>query len=145
MRQIHQKEDSRMKAGLALLLAAALALAACGGEETVTVTEEAPAPAEEAPAPAEEAPAPPEEASAPDPDAGGDRARVPNVVGENHQYAQDTLQAAGFYALDERDCSGQDRLLLWDRNWVVREQDPAPGTPVSVDRTITLCSVKQGE
>jgi hypothetical protein len=127
-----------MKAGLALLLAATFALAACGGEETVTVTEEVPAPAEEASAPAAEAPEP-------EPDAGGDRARVPNVVGENHQYAQDTMQAAGFYVLDERDCTGQGRLLLWDRNWVVRTQSPAPGSRVSVDHTITLCSVKEGE
>jgi hypothetical protein len=126
-----------VKAALVLLLAAALALAACGGEETVTVTEEAPAPAEGVPAPAEGA--------APEADAGGDRARVPNVVGENHQYAQDTMQAAGFYVLDERDCSGQDRLLLWDRNWVVQEQTPSAGTMASVDATVTLCSVKEGE
>jgi hypothetical protein len=129
-----------MRVGLTVLLVAAFALAGCGGEETVTVTEEVPAPADEAPA--EEAP-PREEA--PKPEQGGDIARVPNVVGENHQYAQDTLQAAGFYLLDERDCTGQDRLLLWDRNWVVQEQDPPAGTRASVDDTITLCSVKEGE
>jgi beta-lactam-binding protein with PASTA domain len=93
----------------------------------------------------EEVPAPADEGAASEPDTGRDRARVPNVVGENHRYAQDTLQDAGFYALDERDCSGQGRLLLWDRNWVVRKQSPAPGSRVSVDRTITLCSVKEGE
>jgi hypothetical protein len=127
-----------MRTALALLLAAAFALAACGGEETVTVTEEVPA----EDAPAAEAPLEDEEAAS---EEATDRARVPNVVGENHQYAQDTMQAAGFYALDERDCSGQGRLLLWDRNWVVREQSPPPGTRVSVDRTITLCSVKEDE
>jgi hypothetical protein len=128
-----------MRAALALLLAVTLTLAACGGQETVTVTEQAPAPAEETPAPPEE------ELSAREPEMGGEQAKVPNVVGQNHQYAQDTMQAAGFYALDERDCSGQGRLLLWDRNWVVQEQDPPAGTSASVDHTITLCSVKEGE
>jgi hypothetical protein len=128
-----------MKAPALLLIAAAFGLAACGADETVTVTEEVPA----APS-GEEAPAPPQEET-PAAQGGGDRARVPNVVGENHQYAQDTLQAAGFYFLNERDCSGQGRVLLWDRNWVVQEQSPAPGTRASVDRTITLCSVKEGE
>lgn len=71
--------------------------------------------------------------------------KVPNVVGENHQYAQDTMQAAGLYMLDERDATGQDRMLVWDRNWVVVEQDPPAGTMVTEDTTITLSSKKEGE
>lgn len=71
--------------------------------------------------------------------------KVPNVVGENHQYAQDTMQAAGLYNLDERDATGQDRMLVWDRNWVVVSQDPAAGTMVTEDTTITLSSKKEGE
>lgn len=70
---------------------------------------------------------------------------VPDVVGMNHQYAQDEMQAAGLYNLDERDATGQDRMLLWDRNWVVVAQDPAPGTEVDEDATITLSSQKEGE
>ncbi len=70
---------------------------------------------------------------------------VPNVVGMDHQLAQDTMQAAGFYSLLEEDCTGQDRLLLWDRNWTVQEQTPAGGSSASVDEDITLCSVKDGE
>lgn len=70
---------------------------------------------------------------------------VPNVVGQNHQYAQDTMQAAGLYGLQEQDCTGQGRLLLWDRNWVVVKQDPPAGTTVDENTTITLCSKKQGE
>lgn len=70
---------------------------------------------------------------------------VPDVVGMNHQYAQDDLQAAGFYALNERDATGQDRLMLWDRNWVVVSQDPPAGSRVSEDTTITLSSKKEGE
>ena len=55
------------------------------------------------------------------------------------------MQAAGLYALDEKDCTGAGRLLLWDRNWVVVEQDPPPGTQAGPDVTITLCSKKYGE
>lgn len=71
--------------------------------------------------------------------------KVPNVIGENHQYAQDTMQAAGLYMLDERDATGQDRMLVWDRNWVVVEQDPPAGTMVDENTTITLSSKKEGE
>lgn len=70
---------------------------------------------------------------------------VPDVVGENHQYAQDTMQAAGLYMLDERDATGRGRMLVWDRNWVVVEQDPPAGTMVTEDTTITLSSKKEGE
>ena len=70
---------------------------------------------------------------------------MPNVVGLDHQAAQNALQGEGLYLLDERDCSGQDRLLLFDRTWEVVRTDPAAGTKVSEDTTITLCSVKQGE
>ncbi|HEY6759243.1 MAG TPA: PASTA domain-containing protein [Baekduia sp.] len=68
--------------------------------------------------------------------------RVPNEVGQNHQAAQDDLQAHGFYRLREKDCSGKGRLLLWDRNWKVVRQSPKAGSRVSTNRTITLCSVK---
>ncbi len=80
--------------------------------------------------------------------AGGDGARtvtVPDVVGENHQYAQDTMQDAGLYNLAEEDATGQGRVLLWDRNWVVVEQDPPAGTNVAPDTRITLRSKKIGE
>ncbi|HEX2161772.1 MAG TPA: PASTA domain-containing protein [Thermoleophilaceae bacterium] len=70
---------------------------------------------------------------------------VPDVVGENHQYAQDTMQAAGLYNLDERDATGQGRLLLWDRNWVVVSQDPPAGARVSDNATVTLSAKKDDE
>jgi hypothetical protein len=70
------------------------------------------------------------------------RVRVPNEIGRNHQAAQDDLQAHGFYNLRERDCSGRDRLMIWDRNWQVVRQSPRPGARVSTNRAITLCSVK---
>jgi hypothetical protein len=68
--------------------------------------------------------------------------RLPNVVGMNHQAAQDKLQSHGFYALRERDCTGRGRALVWDRNWKVQRQSPRAGKRVSTNRTITLCSVK---
>jgi hypothetical protein len=68
--------------------------------------------------------------------------RVPNVVGMNHQAAQNRLQARGFHNLRERDCSGRGRLLLFDRNWRVVRQTPAAGRRIPTNRAITLCSVK---
>jgi beta-lactam-binding protein with PASTA domain len=71
--------------------------------------------------------------------------RVPNVVGMNHQAAQDRLQARGFHNLRERDCTGRGRLLLFDRNWRVVRQSPAAGRRVRANRAITLCSVKYSD
>lgn len=70
---------------------------------------------------------------------------VPDVVGLDHQLAQDTMQAAGLYSLAEEDATGQGRLLVWDRNWTVVSQSPAAGTAVNEDTTITLSSKKDGE
>lgn len=73
------------------------------------------------------------------------RIRVPDVVGMNHQYAQDKMQSVGLYMLDEEDATGQGRMLLWDRNWVVVEQEPPAGSMVTEDTTILLRSKKIGE
>lgn len=70
---------------------------------------------------------------------------VPNVVGLNHQLAQDTMQAAGFYFLTEEDATGQGRLLINDRNRVVVSQQPAGGTKAAPDTKIVLRSKKIGE
>lgn len=132
---------------LLLPLVAAALVMGCG-ESTVTVTEEAPAPV--APQGAQRdvepdvAPEVDEEPVAGDSASGGS-ITVPDVVGEDHQLAQDTMQAAGLYLLHEQDCTGQDRALLWDRNWVVVQQSPAAGSEVGADTTITLCSKKDGE
>ncbi len=71
--------------------------------------------------------------------------RVPNVVGRNHQTAQNHLQSKGFFNIRERDCSGRGRRLLFDRNWKVVRQSPHAGTRVSTKRRITLCSVKYSD
>lgn len=70
---------------------------------------------------------------------------VPDVVGMNHQAAQNRMQDAGLFALREEDATGRGRALLWDRNWVVVSQSPAAGTRVSEDRTITLRSKKYSD
>lgn len=70
---------------------------------------------------------------------------VPSVVGLNHQLAQDTMQAAGFFNLTEEDATGKGRLLINDRNWVVVSQQPAGGTRAPADTTIILRSKKNGE
>ena len=84
-----------------------------------------------------------DEGQATGPESGG--IEVPDVVGMDHQLAQDTMQSAGLYNLSEEDATGQDRLLLFDRNWVVVEQIPAAGSMVSEDQTIVLRSKKVGE
>lgn len=73
---------------------------------------------------------------------GGGQITVPNVVGKNHQDAQDEMQAAGLYSLSEEDATGQGRMLIIDRNWKVVSQDPSAGTKVDEDQTITLRSKK---
>jgi hypothetical protein len=131
---------------------ALVAATGCGDSETVTVTEktvvEQAAPVPEQPQRKQKKrPRDPQPSAQPAPtaDTSGGGITVPNVVGQDHQLAQDTMQSAGLYLLDERDCTGQDRLLLWDRNWVVVEQDPPAGSQASEDTVVTLCSKKRGE
>jgi beta-lactam-binding protein with PASTA domain len=71
--------------------------------------------------------------------------RIPAVVGKSHQLAQDTMQAAGLYNLREEDATGQGRLLIWDRNWIVVRQSPPAGRRVRPETVITLSSKKIGE
>jgi len=139
---------------LAVLLVVGLGgiVAGCGESEqasspqTVTVIERtvtAEAPAEEAAPVPETAPA--EESPPPSSGGGSAEIRVPNVVGKDHQLAQDTMQAAGLYILAEEDATGQGRALLFDRNWTVVSQSPKAGTKVNEDQTITLRAKKDGE
>jgi hypothetical protein len=127
----------RLWSGLLLSVTSGV-LTACGGASeqatvTQTVTTEA----------APSTPAP-EDAGAPS-GAGesSGKVRVPNVVGKDHQLAQDTMQAAGLYNLSEEDATGQGRALIYDRNWTVVEQDPPSGTLVTSDQTITA-TVEEG-
>ena len=63
---------------------------------------------------------------------------VPNVVGKDLQLAQDTMQAAGLYNLTSHDSTGQARLQVLDRNWLVTDQTPAAGSIVAGDQLIDL-------
>lgn len=67
---------------------------------------------------------------------------VPNVVGKDLQLAQDTMQAAGLYNLTSHDSTGQGRLQVLDRNWVVTDQTPAAGSRVAADQLIDLGAKK---
>jgi hypothetical protein len=146
------------RTSLFLVIIVGMVILGCGGEseqqpaQTVTVerTVEAPAPEDPAPASAGEDPLDDEAAEEPvdEPaDAGpsAEKVRIPNVVGQDHQLAQDTLQSAGLYNLSEEDATGQGRALLFDRNWVIVSQSPKAGRRVSPDTTITLRSKKKGE
>lgn len=70
---------------------------------------------------------------------------VPDVIGLDHQLAQDTMQAAGLYNLSEEDVTGAGRMMILDRAWVVVEQVPTAGSQVAIDATIILKSKKKGE
>ncbi|GAA3625393.1 hypothetical protein GCM10022419_133710 [Nonomuraea rosea] len=74
-----------------------------------------------------------------------EKKKLPDVVGMNLQKGQDTLQAAGFYVLNDKDATGRGRLQVFDRNWVVTRQSPAAGKRVSADTLITLYAKKIGE
>ncbi len=75
-----------------------------------------------------------------------DPGRIPDVLGVQHQLAQDTLEAAGFSNHSEEDATGAAREVSPDREWVVVEQSPAPGTPATTaDMTVILRSKRVGE
>ena len=70
---------------------------------------------------------------------------VPNVVCAELQAAQDALRASGFYVLTSTDGTGQGRIPLVDRNWVVIAQSVKPGESPGLTTHITLTVVKHGE
>jgi beta-lactam-binding protein with PASTA domain len=63
---------------------------------------------------------------------------VPAVVGNRLVDAERTLVAAGFDDIKRVDATGQDRTVVKPENWVVRSQDPAPGTRAGTHTKITL-------
>ncbi|WP_255632955.1 PASTA domain-containing protein [Actinotalea sp. Marseille-Q4924] len=70
---------------------------------------------------------------------------MPDLVGQNLQYAQDTLQSLGSYVIDQEDASGLDRMQVNDSNWVVCSHEPVAGTVVPVEAQVTVWAVKIGE
>ncbi|MEU2909313.1 PASTA domain-containing protein [Streptomyces massasporeus] len=132
----------------ALAAAALLTLTACEGSDT-TSSSKPDAAAQDTNDQTKQEPTPADTAgtdtdtSDTDTDA-AESAELPNVVGQDLQAAQDAAQAAGFYVLDDQDASGQKRLQVFDRNWVVCSQEPEAGTHLT-DTPVTLFAVKDGE
>jgi hypothetical protein len=128
-------------AGVALLLLV-IGVAAGGGGNGTSTASTASVPASPAAASAPAVPPAAAAAAVATTSAPAIQKAVPNVVGMNHQTAQDTLQAAGFYNLAEEDATGQGRLLILDRNWHVVSQSPAAGTVIGTDAQVMLRSKK---
>jgi FlaG/FlaF family flagellin (archaellin) len=129
-------------------LAATLTLAACGSSETKTVVtvikEAAPAATSDSTSDAPDSSSSVSEADSSS-DSSSTKITVPDVVGMDHQDAQNKMQDVGLYNLDEEDATGQGRMLIIDHNWEVVRQKPAAGSKVSEDTTILLISKKKGE
>ena len=134
---------------VSVAMAVALMCAACASEETAaptpaaTVTETASVPAAVPSQPSTPSQSSPEQTPVPAPAVAA--GVIPDVVGVNHQLAQDSMQAAGFYNLSEEDASGTGRMLISDRGWEVVSQEPPAGTKASSDITIILRSKRIGE
>ena len=70
--------------------------------------------------------------------------RMPDVVCMDLQAAQDEIQDHGVFFSKSEDATGQGRRQLWDRNWVVVAQSPAPGEEIGEGEAV-LSVVKDGE
>jgi hypothetical protein len=73
------------------------------------------------------------------------RGVLPDVVCLDLQVAEDRLQRAGFTNVHSTDGSGQARIQIIDRNWVVTAQSPAAGHRRPAGTRVVLTSVKDGE
>jgi hypothetical protein len=69
---------------------------------------------------------------------------MPAVVCMNLQAAQDLIQTHGVFFSRSVDATGQGRMQISDRNWVVVAQEPAPGTAIGEGDAL-LGVVKYGE
>lgn len=146
---------------IALVVALGVVLTGCGGSTSGSSSSEpvpsasptvpSPSEAESSPSAASESAATPEastpsESSSPSPTREkAERFRMPDLVGENLQDAQDELQALGSFLMDQVDATGEDRWQLLDRNWYVCSQKPAAGKRVSLTAIVKLYVVKLEE
>jgi len=69
---------------------------------------------------------------------------MPDVLCMGLQDAQDEIQDRGVFFSKSVDATGEGRRQLWDRNWIVVDQDPAPGTPIGENEAV-LSVVKKDE
>ncbi len=137
---------------LAIAVAAVAAITACSpstspdsttdAPQDVTVEQAEAATPEQPPAQPEATPAAPAGTSAEQPP---ELFVMPNLVGQNLQLAQDTLQSLGSYVHDQQDASGLGRIQVLDSNWVVCSQNPVAGTQTALETMVQLASVKIGE
>lgn len=70
---------------------------------------------------------------------------MPDVTGMVLQDAQDVLQAAGSFLMDQTDASGQGRMQVDDSNWQVCGQAPDAGNEVPTTVMVQLSAVKLDE
>jgi hypothetical protein len=74
-----------------------------------------------------------------------DQWTMPDLIGTDLQGAQDAIQSLTHLAvwyMDSTDLTGQDRMQVSDRHWVVCSSTPAPGTTFSTDTEINFGVVR---
>ena len=73
---------------------------------------------------------------------------MPDLVGQNLQDAQDTIQSLTDRAILltlSHDASGQDRVQILDSNWKVCDQNIPPGEAITADSEIDFGAVQLDE
>jgi beta-lactam-binding protein with PASTA domain len=70
---------------------------------------------------------------------------LPHLACFDLQEAEDTLQSVGFTDVAAEDASSRGRRPLYDRNWTVTAQRPAPGGRWPKTTRVTLVAAKDSE
>jgi beta-lactam-binding protein with PASTA domain len=70
---------------------------------------------------------------------------IPHLACFDLQEAEDTLQSAGFTDMASEDASGRGRAQLYDPDWTVTAQRPAPGGQWPKSTRVTLVAAKDSE
>lgn len=73
---------------------------------------------------------------------------MPDLVGENLQEAQDTIQSLTDFGIPvtlSHDTTGAGRTQVLDRNWKVCDQNIAPGATITAASSIDFGAVKLDE
>jgi beta-lactam-binding protein with PASTA domain len=82
---------------------------------------------------------------APPPPDRGAPGPLPHLTCFDLQEAEDSLQSAGFTDIASEDASGRGRAQLYDRDWTVTAQRPAPGGQWPKSIRVTLVAAKDTE
>lgn len=136
---------------LALALAATLALGACSSPKPAATAPPTPTTASPSPSPSPTTTEPTATTVGTQPpttlaaEVATANIIVPNMVGEDLQLAQDTMQASDLYLLRSHDATGQERNQVLDRSWKVCDQNPVGGSTVTATDLITFEVVKDAE